>query len=211
MLHVSSLFPDSSPPPVLPFSMGTLGFLMPFDINDSQQVLSSILRGNEFEVQQRSRLACTIHYTAKDRPATTLTAMNELVCQRYGMSQRMLSLELWSPSSGRQSPSEYITTAISDGIILSTPTGSTAYSLSAGGPIVHPAVPGVILTPICPMSLSFRPVILPADMRLLMRMSDTSRSSTAEVVIDGRVHGVIGSEQHDEQDVGDRVSSVTVQ
>ena len=80
---------------------------------------------------------------------------------------------------------QHLTEAISDGLIVSTPTGSTAYSLSAGGPIVHPSVPSLLLTPICPRSLSFRSVLLPSDACLQMRISPKSRAS-AELSLDGR-------------------------
>lgn len=80
---------------------------------------------------------------------------------------------------------QHLTEAISDGLIVSTPTGSTAYSLSAGGPIVHPSVPSLLLTPICPRSLSFRSVLLPSDACLQMRISPRSRAP-AEISLDGR-------------------------
>jgi NADH kinase len=78
----------------------------------------------------------------------------------------------------------------SDGLIISTPTGSTAYSLSAGGPIVHPSVPSLLLTPICPRSLSFRSVLLPTDVRIHLKISPHSRAA-AELSLDGRAVGVL--------------------
>lgn len=80
--------------------------------------------------------------------------------------------------------------AQSDGLIISTPTGSTAYSLSAGGPIVHPSVPSLLLTPICPRSLSFRSVLLPTDVRIHLKISPQSRAA-AELSLDGRAVGVL--------------------
>jgi NAD+ kinase len=79
----------------------------------------------------------------------------------------------------------YLTTMQADGVIFSTPTGSTAYSLSAGGSMVHPAVPAILLTPICPHSLSCRPMILPDSAVVLCRNSDQARSD-AWVSFDGK-------------------------
>ena len=79
----------------------------------------------------------------------------------------------------------FLTEAVADGMIVSTPTGSTAYSLSAGGSIVHPLVPSLLLTPICPRSLSFRPLVLPAAVEIVLRLSKKNRGKNVEVVIDG--------------------------
>ncbi|KAJ3008532.1 NADH kinase pos5 [Thoreauomyces humboldtii] len=79
---------------------------------------------------------------------------------------------------------EFLTAAVADGLVVSTPTGSTAYSLSAGGPLVHPSVNSLLLTPICPRSLSFRPALLPASSVLRLRLSKKSRE-TADVAVDG--------------------------
>ena len=77
------------------------------------------------------------------------------------------------------------TTTTADGIVFLTPTGSTAYSLSAGGSITHPLVPCILLTPICPRSLSFRPLILPLTCHIMIRLSELNRNSSIELTIDG--------------------------
>lgn len=89
---------------------------------------------------------------------------------------------------------EPLTSTLADGIIVATPTGSTAYSLSAGGPVVHPNVKSILITPICPRSLSFRPVLLPVDVEVLMRLSAQSRGA-AEASFDGRK--VVGLQPND--------------
>lgn len=79
----------------------------------------------------------------------------------------------------------FLTEAVADGIIVSTPTGSTAYSLSSGGSIVHPLVSSLLLTPICPRSLSFRPLVLPANTPVVLRLSEKNRGREVEVSVDG--------------------------
>ena len=84
--------------------------------------------------------------------------LNEVVVDR-GTSSSVTHVEIYC--NGR-----FLTTLLGDGLIISTPTGSTAYSMSAGASLVHPSVPGIVLTPICPHSLSFRPIVLPAGVEL---------------------------------------------
>ncbi|CAK7262868.1 NADH kinase pos5 [Sporothrix epigloea] len=80
----------------------------------------------------------------------------------------------------------FLTEAVADGILVSTPTGSTAYSLSAGGSIVHPLVGSLLITPICPRSLSFRPLVLPLNTKVVLRLSKRNRGRDLEVSIDGK-------------------------
>ena len=79
----------------------------------------------------------------------------------------------------------FLTEAVGDGMLISTPTGSTAYSLSAGGSIIHPLVPSLMLIPICPRSLSFRPLVLPANVEVVLRLSEKNRGREVEVSVDG--------------------------
>lgn len=104
-------------------------------------------------------------------------AMNDISIHR-GSSPNLTSLDIYIDR-------EFFTTTYADGIIFSTPTGSTAYSLSAGGSITHPAVACILLTPICPRSLSFRPLILPCTSDIMVRLSKTNRSSFIELTVDG--------------------------
>lgn len=104
-------------------------------------------------------------------------AMNEVILHR-GREPHLVIIEVFI--GGR-----FLTEAVADGMIISTPTGSTAYSLSSGGSIVHPLVPSLLLTPICPRSLSFRPLILPANTPITLRLSQNNRSDEVEISVDG--------------------------
>lgn len=87
--------------------------------------------------------------------------------------------------------SHFVTRSISDGVIVATPTGSTAYSLSAGGSIVHPNVASTLVTPICPRSLSFRPLVLPSAMKIEVQVAPQTRGQSTEISIDGIGKGIL--------------------
>jgi NAD kinase len=110
-------------------------------------------------------------------PIETFQILNDLVVDR-GPSAFMSQLELFVDDN-------HLTTVQADGLVISTPTGSTAYSLSAGGSIVHPEVPSILVTPICPHTLSFRPMLLPDGVELKIQVPRDSRS-TAWASFDGR-------------------------
>ncbi|KAI9924375.1 hypothetical protein AWENTII_003886 [Aspergillus wentii] len=103
--------------------------------------------------------------------------MNEVLIHR-GKEPHLAVVEVFV--GGR-----FLTEAVADGIIISTPTGSTAYSLSSGGSIVHPLVPCILLTPICARSLSFRPLVLPSSTPITLRLSEKNRGRELELSIDG--------------------------
>lgn len=116
-------------------------------------------------------------------------AMNEVILHR-GQDPHLAIVEIFV--GGR-----FLTEAVADGMIISTPTGSTAYSLSSGGSIIHPLVPSLLLTPICARSLSFRPLVLPATTPITLKLSEKSRGKEVELSIDGmrRSHGIgVGTE-----------------
>jgi len=100
----------------------------------------------------------------------------------YSVSRSILHKDLAHVSKGDE---HHLTTVQADGLTISTPTGSTAYSLSAGGSLVHPQIPAILITPICPHTLSFRPMLLPDSMELRICVPYNSRS-TAWASFDGR-------------------------
>ncbi|CAG8636157.1 10603_t:CDS:10, partial [Paraglomus occultum] len=181
MLHVSSLF-DSAVPPVVSFSMGTLGFLMPFQFHQYKTMLEEMMQG-EVSLALRMRLLCSLwdkdgkRLQRNGKNIPDFQVMNEVNLHR-GRYPHLTAINCFVNG-------QFWTDAVADGLIVATPTGSTAYSLSAGGPIIHPSVQSLLLTPICPRSLSFRPVILPPNAVIQLRIGDSSRSST-EMTVDGR-------------------------
>jgi NADH kinase len=104
-------------------------------------------------------------------------ALNEVTLHR-GSSPHLKIIDVYIDN-------RFLTEAVADGMIISSPTGSTAYSLSSGGSIVHPLVPSICLTPICPRSLSFRPLVLPAETPITLRLGKKNRGREVEVSIDG--------------------------
>ncbi|KAH9073088.1 ATP-NAD kinase [Lactarius deliciosus] len=183
ILHASSLFKVGAVPPVLSFSMGTLGFLLPFHVDDFSKALESVFQGKA-TVLYRMRLSCS--FLDKDgnnlgKEGEDWQVMNEVALHR-GSSPHLNTIDAYVDG-------QHLTEAVSDGLIVSTPTGSTAYSLSAGGPIVHPSLSALVLTPICPRSLSFRPLVFPASSSITLRV--TAVRAPAGVSMDGQASHVL--------------------
>ncbi|PHJ17564.1 nad(+) nadh kinase domain-containing protein [Cystoisospora suis] len=175
MLWVSRLF-EESVPPVLGVSMGSLGYLTRFPIDEAREQLTEMAARKKFSVNLRCRLkVCLV--TESHEVRQTLVAFNECVIDR-GHSSNLCSLDVYCNDC-------FFTTVAADGLILATPTGSTAYSMSAGGSMVHPKVPCILFTPICPHSLSFRPLILPDSVVLRIVVPEDSRGSVW-IAVDGR-------------------------
>lgn len=164
--------------PVLGINGGRLGFLAGLEPEDLSRVTS--LTNGQYAVDQRALLEITVHTEAGD---TTFIAMNEVVVSRGSLS-RLVDVTV---HSGRQE----ILTCRGDGIIVATPTGSTAYSLSAGGPVVDPAVDCILLTPVCPHSLDSRSRVLPADAVLTLQAT-IADGERAFITVDGEQNIPLG-------------------
>ena len=166
-------------PPIVPFHFGTVGFLNLFNVGNFANTLDAVMRDGS-RVNLRMRLQCTLIKQLSDgRVETSLhQVMNEVVLDR-GPAPYMIRIDMFSDGDHQ------ITTVQADGLIVATPTGSTAYALSAGASIVHPEIPAMLITPICPHALSFRPFLLPDWTTLTLQISAASRS-TAWVAFDGR-------------------------
>merc|ERR1712012_1179949 len=156
LLYASSLF-QQSVPPVMAFHLGSLGFLTPFEFENFEQQVTHVLEGHA-ALTLRSRLRCILMKEEEERtgakPATNQLVLNEVVIDR-GPSPYLSNIDLYLDG-------KLITSVQGDGLIVSTPTGSTAYAVAAGASMIHPSVPAVMVTPICPHSLSFRPIVVPA-------------------------------------------------
>ncbi|KAH9566030.1 hypothetical protein CY35_04G109800 [Sphagnum magellanicum] len=149
-------------PPVVAFSMGSLGFMTQFQSDHYRECLQTVMRGPVF-ITLRHRLVCQIVRDPQNMEdggpeVEHYLVLNEVSIDR-GLSPFLSNLECYCDGL-------FLTSVQGDGLILSTPSGSTAYSLAAGGSMVHPQVPGILFTPICPHSLSFRPLLLPESVTL---------------------------------------------
>jgi NAD+ kinase len=167
-------------------NMGSLGFLCPFDFKEYKEYVKTILRG-DVPLLLRNRLRCTHSLADSSDDSFSVCehsnqpsfSLNEIVIGR-GPSPFLSNLDLWI--------NDYlITTVQGDGIIISTPTGSTAYAMAAGASMSHPSVPSIIITPICPHSLSFRPIVVPATVDLKITLAKDARN-TAWFCVDGRAN-----------------------
>ncbi|XP_017779163.1 PREDICTED: NAD kinase-like isoform X7 [Nicrophorus vespilloides] len=181
LLYASHLF-QQSVPPVMAFHLGSLGFLTPFQFNNFQEQVNNVLEGNA-ALTLRSRLRCIVmknketQNSANKKAPTNLLVLNEVVVDR-GPSPYLSNIDLFLDG-------KHITSVQGDGLIVSTPTGSTAYAVAAGASMIHPSVPAIMVTPICPHSLSFRPIVVPAGVELKISVSPDSRN-TSWVSFDGR-------------------------
>jgi NAD+ kinase len=135
--------------PILPINMGSLGFLTSFRLEELYPALEEILAGR-LTISERVMLHAELQ--RGDKILDKQTVVNEVVINK-GALARMIELEL-------SIDKDFVCRYRADGLIVASPTGSTAYSLSAGGPIVHPSVESFIITPICPHTLSDRPVVV---------------------------------------------------
>ncbi len=160
------------PVPTLGINFGRVGFLASTPVSRWQEVVSGALAGQGV-VEQRMRLVAHLERGGQRLAAV---ALNEVVVQR-GAHQGMLTVQL---SVGGDRVADYR----ADGLIVATPSGSTAYSLSAGGPILTPTMQALVVTPICPQGLSNRPIVLPPDSKLSLAVSASHGLTT--LVVDGQ-------------------------
>uniref|UniRef100_A0A8C1JK26 NAD(+) kinase n=1 Tax=Cyprinus carpio TaxID=7962 RepID=A0A8C1JK26_CYPCA len=188
LLYASSLFQESVPP-VMAFHLGSLGFLTPFKFDTYQSQVTQVIEGNA-AVILRSRLEVKVMKKNREKESVEeislvtngdktmhYQVLNEVVVDR-GPSSYLSNVDLFLDG-------HLITTVQGDGVIVSTPTGSTAYAVAAGASMIHPNVPAIMITPICPHSLSFRPIVVPAGVELKITLSRDARNM-AWVSLDGR-------------------------
>ena len=192
ILHASKLF-QGPVPPLMGFHFGSMGFLTNHPPEQmAQSLLQSVGRGPKtvanvkggIPITLRMRLECSMVKKRDSKrnggagdASHTYTVLNEVLVDR-GPSPFLSKIEAYDRG-------QLITTIQADGVMLATATGSTAYSVSAGGSMVHPNVPAILMTPICPHTLSFRPVVLPDSVEVELRVADDARCS-AWVSFDGK-------------------------
>ncbi|XP_016072342.1 PREDICTED: NAD kinase isoform X1 [Miniopterus natalensis] len=203
LLYASSLF-QGSVPPVMAFHLGSLGFLTPFNFENFQTQVTQVIQGNA-AIVLRSRLKVKVVKEPRgkmsfpngvgengvlasgwdaeaEKQVMQYQVLNEVVIDR-GPSSYLSNVDVYLNG-------HLITTVQGDGmwasgVIVSTPTGSTAYAAAAGASMIHPNVPAIMITPICPHSLSFRPIVVPAGVELKIMLSPEARN-TVWVSFDGR-------------------------
>jgi NAD+ kinase len=158
--------------PILGINAGNLGFLTDISIDEMQEFIEDILQDN-YRIDNRMVLEIEL---VGDNENSKLIAFNDIVISRPTISG-MITIDAYTYEKDRYHLNSYY----GDGLIISTPTGSTAYNLSAGGPILFPLTKAIILTPICPHSLTERPMVLPADFEVEFQSRDN-----AIIVVDGQ-------------------------
>ena len=159
--------------PILGVNLGGLGFLTEITLDELYSVLEKVVR-DEFEINEREALNAGV--IRRGERVAEFIVLNDAVINK-GALARIIDLE--TTING-----EYLSTFKSDGLIISTPTGSTAYNLSAGGPIVYPSLHTIIITPICPHTLTIRPIIIPNDVKI--RAILKSRNEEVLLTLDGQ-------------------------
>jgi NAD+ kinase len=151
--------------PILPVNMGSLGFLASFTVDELYPALEATLAG---ESTINERVLLLVERVNRGEILTKQRVLNDGVVHK-GTLARMIELELYVDDG-------FVCRYRADGLIVATPTGSTAYSMSAGGPIVHPMVESILITPICPHTLSDRPVVIHDTSKIELRVAESSES-----------------------------------
>lgn len=159
--------------PLMGVKFGEVGFLAETTEDGLFKAVEKVLDGR-FTIEERTRIHVK---TMRDQQVIReIDVLNDAVINKSALS-RLASCAVYIDSV-------YLTTFRADGLIVGTPTGSTAYSLAAGGPVIHPAVPGIILTPICPFTLTNRPLIIPDSARIEIRLEGSP--SNMILTLDGQ-------------------------
>jgi len=176
MLHAAALT-GSGKVPLLGVNRGRLGFLADISPAEMLENLEQILEGN---YSRETRLLLEAKITTADGSQRLAVAVNDIVLQRRETG-RMIDVET-------RTAERYVNTHAGDGLIVATPTGSTAYALSCGGPIIEPLLDAIVIVPICPHTLGDRPIVIPASLDIEVKLLPR-HDTKAEVSVDGHSLG----------------------
>ena len=160
--------------PVLGINYGSLGYLAEFRMEEMFPALASILEGN-YQIDSRVMLA--VEMFREDQQVAKSRVLNDVVINKSALA-RIIEIEA-------NFNHQFVNSFRADGLIVATPTGSTAYNLSAGGPVVYPSMNAMVITPICPFTLSNRPIVVPDDAEIELCLK-TSQEEVA-LTLDGQV------------------------
>jgi NAD+ kinase len=166
--------------PILGVNLGGLGFLTEVTISEARAALGRVLAG-DYEVDQRIMLEAIVDRASEEIPQS-FQAFNDVVVGK-GPLGRMLELDVIANNTA-------FCSYRADGLIVATPTGSTAYALSAGGPIIYPTLDAIVLAPICPHTLSNRPVVLPDSFEIEIHVKAPDHDTT--FTVDGQESAQLG-------------------
>jgi len=161
------------PSPILGVNLGSLGFLTEITLEDLYPALERVLEGS-YAVDRRNMLKVVVHRDGDQ--VETHHALNDVVINS-GALARLINMDAFVDE-------DYIATFPADGMIISTPTGSTAYSLSAGGPILYPKLDSVVMTPICSHTLTTRPLVIPAESNIRVAVQS---GEEVMLTVDGQI------------------------
>ncbi len=178
MLYAADLAREHNVP-LLGINRGRLGFLADVTPDQMLQSIDNILNG---KYSRESRLLLDAHLVKPDGSVITTCALNDIVLQRH-RTGRMVNFET-------SIDNKYVNTHSGDGLIVATPTGSTAYALSCGGPIIEPQLDAIVVVPVCPHTLSNRPIVVPATLEIEVKLIEPI-DTQAEVTADGHSLGTL--------------------
>ena len=208
-LWANQLYKNKPKPPFFCFHGGNLGFLAVYEPENYKKIFDELYTVGEYNLINRKEINCTVYKKKVEDKKEDKTvdinnfegyekiavynALNELILEKKkNMSHLYIFLK-----------DKFLAKVSSDGFIASTPTGSTAYSLSAGGPILHNDVQGIIITAICPFSLSFRPIVLPTNVKLRIKHDYERKGCESIIKIDGNDKGSLNDDMYLEASLSD--------
>ncbi len=161
--------------PIIGVNLGRLGFLADIPVENMIVEIGKILDG-DFLTEKRMLLTAEVR--RDDKTVFESCALNDVAIAK-GELARLIEFETWLDG-------EFVTSTRGDGIIIASPTGSTAYALSAGGPILHPNLPAIAVVPICPHTLSHRPIVVSGDSMIEIVMSGGTAGQNSHITFDGQ-------------------------